>query len=259
MENTGANNYNQMPLPGQLTQNFDGKNGNNDIWKWIWPFIFGGGIGHGYGGGYGLGGGYGYGGQGGYAGIANALSPVNQNVEALRDTVRQNTSTGQFNTLTQQIGSFKDAFCSANATTNSNLAQGFKDLCMQIANCCCENRVATERTNTNIALASRDTISAIKDCCCDVRENIANVNTTITLCSKDTDKAICDQTAALTAQSTANTQAILNSLSNGRVETLQSDLAQARMESCVTNGNAAINATLQAILAALSNNNHGGH
>lgn len=251
---------NQMPYPG-FTQNFDGKDGGNgdDIWKWL---LLSGGLGGygGYGGGFGGRGGYGAGG-GGFGGIANALSPVNQNVEALRATVQQNTTTEQFNNLTQQLGSFKDAFCAGNAATNANLSNGFKDLCMQISDCCCKNQVATERTNTNIALASRDIISSQKDCCCETQKGVANLATTIALCARDTDKAICDQTAVLTQQSTANTQAILNNLTNSTVANLQAELAQAKNETCVNSGNAGINLTLQAIAASIAGiaNNNGHH
>jgi hypothetical protein len=137
--------------------------------------------------------------------MADAFSQLNQNITTLQG--------GLQNQITQ---------------TQLYQTQQTNTLAAALAQCCCENRVATEQVKTSIALTQ------------------ANLSKEICDRSHDTENLLNAQTAQLTAL-----------ITSGQISDLQSQVQNARQDATVTQMQAGFNAILMA-LGQIGNGNGNG-
>lgn len=219
-----------IPLGGNGNGLFGG-NGTNliDLFGFaIIASIFGWGNG-GFGGGFG--------GNGGAGFLSNQLNndsgrelvmnAINSNGEASRAAI-QNLATmlGQdFNTVNSAVQNVQNSLATLAAQQGMSTLQiqnaiqaGNTALAQQFANCCCENRLAIcQQTNA-------------------IQTSIAGTNAAIAEAKAADTLAICQQTNTLQNGANANTQAILNKLSEMQTQTLQDKLDAARNENSALKG-----------------------
>lgn len=179
-------------------------------------------------GGFGFGG---FGGNGGAGFLSNQLNndsgrelimnAVNSNGEASRAAI-QNLATmlGQdFNTVNAAVQNVQNSLATLAAQQGMSTLQvqnaiqaGNAALAQQFANCCCENRLAIcQQTN-------------------EIKTSIAGTNAAIAEAKAADTLAICQQTNQLQNGANANTQTILNKLSEMQTNALQDKLDAARAE-----------------------------
>lgn len=185
------------------------------------------------------GGGFGgFGGFGGADGIYPWMNQSNQISDGFRDQMLNTSINGIQNGITSGFGDMQTALCGgfagvnaaiANANTaslersfaaQSAVSSGFNSMQAQLANCCCENRLATCQTQNLVAsesaatrLAIQEQTQAIIDKMCQQEidalksQNLALQNqlNIANLAASQT-----AQTAALIADNTAQTQYIVN-------------------------------------------------
>ena len=203
----------------------DGFGGNGSGWWIILLFILLGGWGGGFGGGV----------DGGLYPWMNNSQNIN---DGFRDQMLNSTISGIQNGITSGFGDIQTALCGgfagvnaaiANANTaslersfaaQSAVSQDFNSLQAQLAQCCCDNRMATVQTQNLVAtegaatrLAIQEQTNAILDKLCQQEidalksQNLAlqnQVNMQALAASQAT------QTAQLIADNTAQTQYIVN-------------------------------------------------
>lgn len=179
----------------------------------------------------------GFGGNGGAGFLSNQLNndsgrelvmnAINSNGEASRAAI-QNLATmlGQdFNTVNSAVQNVQNSLATLAAQQGMSTLQvqnaiqaGNAALAQQFANCCCENRLAIcQQTNA-------------------IQTSIAGTNAAIAEAKAADTLAICQQTNTLQNGANANTQAILNKLSEMQTQTLQDKLDAARNENSALKG-----------------------
>ena len=203
-------------------------NGFGGDWAWIILLLlaFGGGWGNGFGGGFGA--------DGLYPWLNNS-----QNINGgFRDQMLGSQISGIQNAITSGFGDVQTALCggfagvnagisnaaaqveiSANARQMANMNQ-VVGLSTQLADCCCENRLATCQTQNIIQTESAATRAAMQDAVQTVLDKLcqqeidalkdrnAELRTQVSMQNLAASQAA--QTAALVADNTAQTQYIVN-------------------------------------------------
>lgn len=179
----------------------------------------------------------GFGGNNGAGFLANQLNndsgrelimnAVNANGEASRTAI-QNLATmlGQdFNTVNSAVQNVQNSLATLAAQQGMSTLQiqnsiqaGNMALAQQFANCCCENKLAIANQTAQLQQAVNG-----------VGQQVAAFGAADTL-------AICQQTNQLQNSGNANTQAILNKLSEMQTQTLQDKLDAARNENSQLRG-----------------------
>lgn len=190
MLDNGNNNGMYMPVAPAY-----GGYGNNGFgfggdWGWIILLLLC------AGGGWGFGGMGGYGGFGGYdfPWILNGQNQINNNTNnGFRDAMLNDGINGIRDAIT---GGFATAESSANARQIADMQQSFA-LQSQIANCCCENRLATANLGADIAREACADRAAVSD---GIRDILAS---TTAQTQRILDK-LCDQELAAERRENAN-------------------------------------------------------
>jgi len=171
---------------------------------------------------YGGFGGFGYGSTDTYAAISRQLDQGFSNLNTDINQVNNNVTQGFYNTNTALLTGFG----------NSNLAtcQGFGDTQRQI----CQS---TDSINANInnngyetRLLGVNMNSALQECCCNVREGIADLKYTVATENCADRQALNEGIRDVIASNTANTQAILNKLSQQELDAKNEVIANLRTQ-----------------------------
>ena len=180
--------------------------GNNMFggdWAWIILLLLA------FGGGWGMGG---FGGFGGGMWGADGLYPWlnnSQNINGgFRDQMLNTTLTGIQNSVTSGFGDIQTALCGGFAGVNATINGAANGLSQQLN--------ANQMANLQQLFGVQ---SALQNCCCENRANIADLKYTI-----------ANEACATRANSTANTQAILDKLCALELDGVKGQLAQAQRE-----------------------------
>jgi exonuclease VII large subunit len=149
---------------------------------------------------------------------------LNSQMSNLSNQLQSNGMADAFSQLNQNLTSLQGGLQNQITQTQLYQTQQTNTLAAALAQCCCENRVATEQVKTSIALTQ------------------ANLSKEICDRSHDTENLLNAQTAQLTAL-----------ITSGQISDLQSQVQNARQDATVTQMQAGFNA----ILMALGQLNHG--
>jgi dGTP triphosphohydrolase len=153
---------------------------------------------------------------------------LNSQMANLSNQLQSNGMADAFSQLNQNITTLQGGLQNQITQTQLYQTQQTNTLAAALAQCCCENRVATEQVKTSIALTQ------------------ANLSKEICDRSHDTENLLNAQTAQLTAL-----------ITSGQISDLQSQVQNARQDATVTQMQAGFNAILMA-LGQIGNGNGNG-
>lgn len=165
---------------------------------------------------------FGFGGTDTFASLQRQLDQGFTNLNTDINQANNNVTQGFYNTNTALLTGFG----------NSNLAtcQGFADTQRQL----CQS---TDSINANInnngyetRLLGVNMNSALQECCCNVREGIADLKYTVATENCADRQALNEGIRDVIASNTANTQAILNKLSQQELEAKNETIANLRTQ-----------------------------
>ena len=240
-----GNDYGSNGLSASDVALLTGRNGNNGGWGdasgawWIIILLLAlGGFGRGgFGGGYGGGEGsttfipYNVGGLGGMGGgcglnpydsIQRQLDQGFSNLNTDINQVNNNVAQGFYNTATNLLTGF--------ANSNMATANGFANTQRQLC-------VSTASINTNVnnngyetRLLGVNMNSALQNCCCDVKTNIADLKYAVATENCADRQALNEGIRDVIANNTANTNAILNKLTQQELEAKNDVIANLRTQ-----------------------------
>lgn len=157
-----------MPVTPMASNGGFGLDGNGAWWLIVLLLIGwgGNGFGNGFGGGN-------NGVQQGFdqAAVMNGLTGINAAINNLGTNVNAGFANAEVSNNARQIADMQQAFASQTAITT-----GMTNLSSQLANCCCENRLATANLNSTILAENCADRAAVSDALRDVMTN-QNANT----------------------------------------------------------------------------------
>lgn len=248
--NSGLSASDVALLTGNGNRNNDGFGGDNAWWVIILLLALGGWGNRGFGGGFGGGndGGttfvpYNVGGFGGFGGSNCGIDPwgtiqrqLDQGFTNLNTDINQvnnNITQGFYNTNTSLLTGF--------GNTNTNIANGFANTNLATANGfattqrqLCES---TDSINSNInnngyetRLLGVNMNNALQMCCCDLKSNVADLKYTVATENCADRQALSDGIRDVIASNNANTNAILNKLSQQEIEAKNETIANLRTQ-----------------------------
>lgn len=248
--NSGLSASDVALLTGNRNRNNDGFGGDNAWWVIILLLALGGWGNRGFGGGFGGGndGGttfvpYNVGGFGGFGGSNCGIDPwgtiqrqLDQGFTNLNTDINQvnnNVTQGFYNTNTSLLTGF--------GNTNTNIANGFANTNLATANGfattqrqLCES---TDSINSNInnngyetRLLGVNMNNALQMCCCDLKSNVADLKYTVATENCADRQALSDGIRDVIASNNANTNAILNKLSQQEIEAKNETIANLRTQ-----------------------------
>ena len=205
-DESGGNGFYMPVAPAGSTGGGFGFGGD---WAWILLLLvlFGG---NGWGGGFG----------GGFDGIYPWMNQSNQISDGFRDQMIGTQINGIQNAITAGFGDITTQLCNGFNGTQMNILQSVNSLQSQLAQCCCDNRLATCQTQNIVSTEGAATRAAIQaqtqailDKMC--QQEIDNLKArNIELQNQVNLQALAAsqtaQTAALVADNTAQTQYIVN-------------------------------------------------
>lgn len=164
-------------------------------------------------------------------------------------TVANDANEARFAGLTAQMGNLSQQLQS------STLSESFNDLAAQNS----ALSASVQNQISQIQLASCQQFNAMQaalaQCCCDNRVATEQVKTSIALTQASLDKSICDQAHETENLLNAQTAQLMQAINNSQITALQDQVAEARasaMQNQLQNG-------FNAILLALQNMNHGNN
>lgn len=195
-----------------------------------------GGFGGGYGGGEGGGNTtfipYNVGGFGGFGGGNCGLNPYDSiqrqldqgftNLNTDINQVNNNVTQGFYNTATNLLTGF--------ANTNMATANGFSNTQRQICDATASINANVNNNGYETRLLGVNMNSALQNCCCDVKTNIADLKYTVATENCADRQAINEGIRDVIASGTANTQAILNKLSQQELDAKNEVIANLRTQ-----------------------------
>lgn len=219
-----------MPVTPAGNSGFGGFGGADGWWILLLLLFAGGGFGGGFGG---------FGGDGMYPWLMTGQQNINANTNnGFRDAMLNDGINGIQNGITSGFGDIQTALCGGFAGVNAAIANantaslersfaaqtavtsGFSGLQSQLAQCCCDNRLATCQTQNLVAsesaatrLAIQEQTQAIIDKMCQQEiDNLKSQNIALQNQLNIANLAASQsaQTAALIADNTAQTQYIVN-------------------------------------------------
>ena len=205
MDESNGMSFNMPVTPGYGSAGFGGGFGGDWAWILLLLVLFGGG---GFGGGFGM--------DGLYPWMNNS-----QNInDGFRDQMLTTTITGIGDRLTSGLGDISSQLCNGFNATQVSMLQSVNGIQSQLAQCCCDNRLATCQTQNLVASESAATRAAIQeqtqailDKMC--QQEIDNLKGQVVALQNQLNIANLAasqtaQTAALIADNTAQTQYIVN-------------------------------------------------
>lgn len=214
-----------------------------------------------YGSGYGNGGGFGFGGDGawwllillialgggwgfggGFGGNGAGTMLVNNDVQRGFDQSALMTGiTGVQSTVTSGFGDLQTALCGGFAGVNAAIANGFAQT--EIA----DN--ARQMANMQQMFGVQ---SSLQNCCCENRANIADLKYAVATENCADRSALSDGIRSIIENNTANTQRILDTLCQDKIDAKNEQLISLQNQLNMANLSASQYAQTQQILAAIS-------
>lgn len=239
-----GNDYGTNGLSASDVALLTGRNGNNNGWGdasgawWIIILLlalggFRGGFGGGYGGGegsttfipYNVGG---FGGMGGgcglnpYDSIQRQLDQGFTNLNTDINQVNNNVTQGFYNTATNILTGF--------ANSNMATANGFANTQRQLCDSTASINANVNNNGYETRLLGVNMNSALQNCCCDVKTNIADLKYAVATENCADRQALNEGIRDVIANNTANTNAILNKLTQQELEAKNDVIANLRTQ-----------------------------
>lgn len=223
-------------LTGRGNNNGGGWGDASGAWWIIILLLALGGFRGGFGGGYGGGEGggttfvpYNIGGFGGgncglnpYDSIQRQLDQGFTNLNTDINQVNNNITQGFYNTATNLLTGF--------ANTNMATANGFSNTQRQLCDATASINANVNNNGYETRLLGVNMSSALQNCCCDVKTNIADLKYTVATENCADRQAINEGIRDVIASGTANTQAILNKLSQQELDAKNEVIANLRTQ-----------------------------
>lgn len=239
-----GNDYGSNGLSASDVALLTGRGGNNNSWGdsngwWIIILLLAlagwgrGGLGGGFGSGdggttfipYNVGGGFGNGGNCGlnpYDSIQRQLDQGFTNLNTDINQVNNNVTQGFYNTATNLLTGF--------ANTNMATANGFANTQRQLCDATASINANVNNNGYETRLLGVNMNGALQNCCCDIKTNIADLKYTVATENCADRQAINEGIRDVIANNTANTNAILNKLSQQELEAKNETIANLRTQ-----------------------------
>lgn len=215
--NRGGYGYGYPMMPVMPYGNFGGFGGGYGDGGWLWLILILAVMNGGWGNGFGN-----FGGNG-----LLGIDTIDQSIDS-RFLSRDIFSTNQ-NVSTTGAGLASD-ICQSTASINSNVANLGYNLSSAIADSKYDTALAVLENRYANQLGQANTNSQLANCCCEIREGIAGVNYNNALQTQTLSSQIATEACADRANSTANTQKILDKLCSMENDNLRTRLGEKEAE-----------------------------
>jgi len=175
---------------------------------------------------------YNVGGFGGFGGASCGLNPYDSiqrqldqgftNLNTDINQVNNNVTQGFYNTATNMLTGF--------ANTNMALANGFSATQRQLCDSTASINANVNNNGYETRILGVNMNSALQNCCCDVKTGIADLKYTVATENCADRQALNEGIRDVIASNTANTQAILNKLSQQELDAKNEVIANLRTQ-----------------------------
>ena len=209
-----------MPVAPAYTSGCYG-NGNSmfggDWAAWILLFVIFGAFGGGWGNGFG----------GGFGGNGGGVNGPGFQGWATRADINEGFA---LNNLQSGINGIQQGICASTYALNTGLLNGFNSVQSQLADCCCTTQRAIDNVGFQNAQGMNNISNQIASCCCDTQRSIDNVRYDMATQACDTRNTIQNTTRDIIDNQNANSRAILDFLTQEKLDSLRTELSQAQAQ-----------------------------